>query len=327
MLRFSFHLSRSSRWLTLSLAALSAGLALPAQAVDTLRVGRSQATPFSFTPIDIGIEKGIFSKHDLKIERAAFAGDAKMQQAMAANGIDIGVGSGPGMAFMAKGVPAKGVAAMAGPPLLLALVVRPDIGVNSAKDLKGKRLSCSSPSSLTCWLLREVSNRQGWGPDGIKRVTLGSPQAQIAALIAKKTDGFVTGLGSAYDLENKKRGKMLFSFGQYVKPFLIHVIFATDKIRKENPKAVTRFLAAWFETIDYMRHNKAETVRIANGIMRLPPDIASRVYDEVMPMFLDDGHFDPAAVALLKRSFVELGILDREPPSDALYTEALLPKK
>ena len=47
-----------------------------------------------------------------------------MQQAMASDSLDIALGSGPAMAFIVKGAPIKGVAAMAGPPLLLAIVVR-----------------------------------------------------------------------------------------------------------------------------------------------------------------------------------------------------------
>ena len=37
---------------------------------------------------------------------------------MAAGSIDIGLGSGPGMAFIVKGSPVKGVAAMADQPLI-----------------------------------------------------------------------------------------------------------------------------------------------------------------------------------------------------------------
>ena len=78
--------------------------------------------------------------------------------------IDILLGSGPAMAFIAKGSPIKGVAAMAGPPLLLAIVVKPD-GPKTVADLKGKTVSVSTAGSLTYWLVSETSRRQGWGPE------------------------------------------------------------------------------------------------------------------------------------------------------------------
>ncbi len=58
-------------------------------------------------------------RNGLDIEISGFGGDAKLQQAMAADAVDIGLGSGPGMAFIVKGSPVKAIAAMAGPPLHL----------------------------------------------------------------------------------------------------------------------------------------------------------------------------------------------------------------
>ena len=54
-------------------------------------------------PADIGVRTGIFKKHGLDLEISSFGGDARIQQAMAADGIDIGLGSGPGLAFIVKG--------------------------------------------------------------------------------------------------------------------------------------------------------------------------------------------------------------------------------
>src|SRR5262245_65990259 len=106
------------------LIALSLALgASSAAAAEKLRVGRAVPQASSFVPVDVGIRHGIFKKHGLEIESTAFAGDAKMQQAMAAGSIDIALGSGPAMAFIAKGAPVKAVAAFAGRPLLLVLEV------------------------------------------------------------------------------------------------------------------------------------------------------------------------------------------------------------
>jgi hypothetical protein len=55
------------------------------------------------------------------------------------------------------------------------------------------------------------------------------------------------------------------------------------------------------------------------------PEIAGRVYDELMPMFSDDGKFDPKALAILRKSFVAMKLLPTEPDMSKLYTEAYLP--
>lgn len=149
----------------------------PAHAAEKLRVGKAVAEAFSFVPLDIGIRKGFFKQNGLDIEEIAFAGDAKMQQAMAADSLDIGIGSGPAMAFIAKGSPVKAVAAMAGAPLLLAIIVRPD-GPKTVADLKGKKISVSTVGSLTYWLVSETSRQQGWGPSGIDIAPMGATPPQ-----------------------------------------------------------------------------------------------------------------------------------------------------
>jgi len=94
----------------------------------------------------------------------------------------------------------------------------------------------------------------------------------------------------------------------------------------KRPDVLRRFLAAWFATIDFMQANKDATVKIdmkADGIPEA--DIASETYDTVMPMFSHDGHFDPAALAVVQKAMVELQLLPTEPDMTPLYTEAFLP--
>jgi len=307
----------------LFLLAMS-GLPCAPAAAETLRVGKAVAEAFSFVPLDIGMRKGFFAKQGLDIESIAFTGDARMQQAMASDSLDIALGSGPAMAFVAKGAPIKGVAAMAGPPLLLAIVVRPD-GPKTAAELKGKTVSVSTAGSLTYWLVSETSRRQGWGPTGIQIAPMGAMPGQIAALKRGDIDGAIMDIGNAFDLEKRGDGRILVRFTE-IKDFHIHVIFATDKVIATKPEIVRGFLKGWFETIAFMRRNKAETVKIAAEVMNKDADISGRVYDELMPMFSDTGKFDPKALETLSKSYVELKLLPSEPDMSKLYTEAFLPK-
>ncbi|HUI98121.1 MAG TPA: ABC transporter substrate-binding protein [Xanthobacteraceae bacterium] len=309
--------------IVLALAALPAA---PAGAAEMLRVGKAVPEAFSFVPPDIGMKKGLFQKYGITLETTAFAGDAKLQQAMASDSIDIALGSGPAMAFIVKGSPIKGIAAMAGPPLLLALVVRNDDTAKSVADLKGKRVSVSTVGSLTYWLVSETARQQGWGPDGIAITPMGATAPQIAALKRKEIDGMVTDISTALALERDGGMRILLRFGDLVKDFHIHVIFATNKAIAEKPDALRKFLKGWFDTIAFMRANKDETVAIAKDVIGKDADITARTYDALMPMFSDDGRFNPKALAVLAKSYVELKVLDREPDPKQLYTEEFLPK-
>lgn len=310
-----------------SLAVACALAAASAVSAETLRVGKAGRDAFSFVPADVGVQAGIFKKHNLDLEISSFGGDARVQQAMTADGIDIGLGSGPGMAFIAKGVPVKGIAAMAGPPLLFALVVRADDSVKTADDLKGRKVGVSTVGSVTSWIVSEVSRQKGWGFDGVTQVPMGDDASRVAALKAKALDAAIVNLAVALNAVQRGDARILLRFNELIKDFHVHVIFATDKAIASRPDALRAFMAGWLETIAFMRANKAETTKIAKAIMDTDDAITSGIYDELMPMFSDDGRFSPKALAVLARSFVEMKTLPSEPDMSKLYTEQFLPKR
>ena len=100
----------------------------------------------------------------------------------------------------------------------------------------------------------------------------------------------------------------------------------TNQIIAEKPETVRAFLKGWFETIAFMRKNKAETVKIAADVTQMSEPIMSRTYDETISMFSDTGRFEQKALATLSASFVELNVLPAEPDMSSLYTEAFLPQ-
>jgi NitT/TauT family transport system substrate-binding protein len=309
------------------LAALLVGtLPTVGVAAELLRVGKSVPEAFSFVPLDVGMRVGLFRKYGVEIEASSLSGGARLQQALAGDSIDIGLGSGPEMSAIQKGSPVKAVAAMAGAPRLLALLVRPDGSVKTVADLKGRKIGVTTVNSLTAWLVSELSRQQGWGPDGIDVTPLGATPGQFAALKTHQIDGLVADIATLLQAEANGSDKILFRFGDLVKDFHIHVIFATDRLIATRPDAIRSFLEAWFETIAFMRADKARAVEIAKDIISVDPAITARTYDELMPMFSADGKFNPKALAVLSRSYVDLKILPAEPDMSKFYTEEFLPK-
>lgn len=313
-------------WQTITAAAFAICLSTAVEA-ETLRLGKAGRDAFSFVPADIGVRTGIFKKHGLDLEISSFGGDARVQQAMTADGIDIGLGSGPGLAFIAKGVPVKGIAGMAGPPLLFALVVRNDDSVKTIDDLKARKVGVSTVGSVTSWIVSELAQQRGWGHDGIGQVPIGDDASRVAALKTKSFDAAVVNLAVALNYVQRGEGRILMRFGDLVKDFHIHVIFATDKAIAQKPEALRAFLRGWFETIVFMRAKKAETIEIAREIMGTDAAMTATIYDELMPMFSDHGRFDPKAMAVLRRSFVEMKTLPQEPNMAALIDERFLPNQ
>ncbi|OLB75646.1 MAG: hypothetical protein AUI16_11270 [Alphaproteobacteria bacterium 13_2_20CM_2_64_7] len=311
---------------TLALTLAGALVAASSATAETLRVGKAGRDAFSFVPTDIGAQTGLFKKHGIDVTISSFGGDARVQQAMTADGIDIGLGSGPGLAFVVKGSPVKGIAAMADSPLTFALVVRNDDSIKTLDDLKGKKVGVSTVGSVTGWLVGETARQKGWGYDGMELTPVGDDASRVAAVKTKSIDGAVVNLAVAFNFVERGDGRVLLLFGDLLKDFHVHVIFATDKAIATRPEALRKFLAGWFETIAFMRKEKAKTIEIAGHVMGTDEPTTARIYDAMMPMFNDDGRFKPKALAVLSRSYVDMKTLPAEPDMRKLINESFLPK-
>jgi len=299
-------------------------VATSAHAADTVRVGKSVSQPFAFAPLEIGTARGIWQKHGLDVQVTVFAGDAKLQQALVTNGVDFGLGSGPAMGFLAKGVPAKAVGALANEPLSMGLIVGAASTIRTPQELKGAKIGVTTNGSLSYWLARELSRQLGYGSDGIGTVPLGAIGAQFAALKRGQIDGTILSSSQGYKLEKGGEGRLLLRFGSYIKKFHTHVIFATAAMIDHKPDQVRRFLAGWQDVIAFMAANKDDTVRLAMKVTGLDEAIERREYDDVMPMMSRDLRFDPAALDAIAASFPEMGIMAEKPNMRALYTEEFL---
>lgn len=308
-----------------ALAALSLmhGAAL---AETKLRIGKAQPNQFAFVPADIGIETGIFKRHGLDVETSAFGGDARMMQALTADGIDIALGGGPAFATIVKGTPMKAVAALANQPNTIMMVVLKDGPLKSAADLKDRKVSVSTAGSLTYWLTMQLSRSQGWGADGIKITPLGAAAAQIAALKTHQVDGVTTDSVTVYKMVEEGTGRILVKFGDSVKDFHVHVIYASNKLIESNPEALKAFLAGWLETIRFMRDNKDKAITLAAKLTDTSPAVAASGYNDTMPIFSTTGRFEPKALDVLATSFVDTKLLPEKPDMSKLITEAYLPK-
>jgi NitT/TauT family transport system substrate-binding protein len=292
---------------------------------ETLRVGKSTLTSFSYTLLEIGMSTGIFRRHGLDIESSAFGGGPRLLQAMAANAIDVGLDGGTDMAMTAKGAPVKAIAALSGAPAEMVITVRRDGQIRTVADLKGKKVAVTGPGTLTGWITRELARSLGWGDDGIVYVTSTNVAASRALLKVGEVDGVTTDLSTTLENERKGEERLLYSFVDLVKDFHMQIIFATNALMSEHPGSIRAFLAGWFETIAFARTNKQRTLEIEQQVLGFDADVLSKTYDRLINNYSTDGKFNRKALAVLARSYVELKLLDHEPDMKTLYTEEFLP--
>lgn len=306
--------------------ACAAGGAPAMAAEQQVTVGQSIASCICFLPMHVAQKIGIWKKYGLDVNIAVLRGDAQLQQALAAGSIEIGVGGGPGIGMLAKGVPAKAVAATAGSPGDMGLIVGANSPIKSVKDLKGKRIGVSSAGSLTYWLAKKIAQKEGWKPSDIHTVALGDFASNVAGLKSGAVDAIIFGVEAGYQLENKKEGRLLMNFAGIVPNFESHVAFASDSVIKKRPDVVRKFLQGWFETVRWMSRHKQQSVKIAADYTKFPQAVMSKTFDNVMPTMSGTGKFDPKALKVLAQSFVELGIVTKKPDMTKLIDTEFLPK-
>ena len=81
------------------------------------------------------------------------------------------------------------------------------------------------------------------------------------------------------------------------------------------------------ETIAFMKANKDKTVEITAKVLDVSPAVVARAYDEQIGNFSTDGTFDPKAVAALKKSFIDMGLLKEIPDDKVMFTTQFVPVK
>jgi ABC-type nitrate/sulfonate/bicarbonate transport system substrate-binding protein len=321
------HLSRGVRCAALAVALAAANVLppSPAAADTTLIVGKAAPDAEAIIAVDVGDQLGIFKKHGLDLKIVNFDGGSKMIQGMTAGSIDIGDGAGTQMAFVAKGVPMMAVCENTSTLPYQSIGVPYDSPIKTKEELKGKTIGVSASGSLTDWLAQELDRAEGWGPDGVKRVAIGTGAAPTAAFREHLIDAYIGGTTTFLTMEEKQVGRVLTPVSTYIGNIASGTLFASNDLIKKNPDGLRAFLAAWLDTTTYMRTHKDDTVKIESKVTNHDEAVMAKEYDITISMFTPDCRFDKESLVNLSRSFVDLQLLDAAPDMSKLYTEAYLP--
>jgi NitT/TauT family transport system substrate-binding protein len=298
-----------------------------ARAQTPLTVGKAIATASVMLPVDLGVEFGIFKKRGLDVKVVDFTGGSKLAQAMAAGSVDVGVSTGTGMAFTAKGAPILAVCEYEAKMYPTAIAVPWDSPVHTLDDLKGKRIGVSGPGSFTDWLATELAKQRGWGPDGVTNVSVGNDMASgVAGFRTHAIDADIFSTAEIFAMEEKHEGRLLADAADFTGPMAAGAIFATKQAIADRPGDIRGFLAGWLETIDFMRRHKDEATQAESKLTGFSPAVMAKDYDLVIASFNKGCGFDAESLTNLKAALVDQKALSDTADMKALYTDTLMPK-
>lgn len=317
-----------SRYRTIIVLALAILVApVLARAETALTVGKSIASASVMLPVNLGVEFGIFKKRGLDVKIADFTGGSKLFQAMVAGSVDIGIATGTGMAFTAKGAPVLAVCEYEAKMFPTAIAVPWDSPIHTLDGLRDKQIGVSSPGSFTDWVADQLARQRGWGSNGVTKVDVGNGLASgVAGFRTHTIDADIFSTAEIFEMEEKHEGRLLADVADFTGNLAAGAIFATKEAMASRPDAIRAFLAGWLETTDFIRRHKDEAVDAESKITGLAPSVMAKDYDLVAPSFNRGCAFDAESLVNLKQTLVEQNVLSATADMASLYTDAFMPK-
>ena len=301
-------------------AALTAGLARPAWALETVRQGYQ--TNIWGMPTYYLMRSGLLEKRGLKFEEFAVpSGNLTMQQ-MVARQVDVGTYAGQSLILgNAKG----GLSAIA----LIEyvgktgrVVARKDLGITKLEQLKGMKIANQVGSSIASVFTDTIGPQHGLKKGDYQEVRM-DVNNMIAALAAKTVDAMVNVEPYNVIAEADGIGVDLIDFSS-VDRMPVFMAATPDFIEK-SPETVVAYLRAW---LDVARDFKENPKKVADVIYSFYTDKGYKMSIDSFKTALARVEVDPGFPPDLKPYMQEQAeILLREKKINAIpdWSKALRP--
>jgi NitT/TauT family transport system substrate-binding protein len=231
-------------------------------------------------------EKGFWRDEGLDVELIVARAAASIQGVIAGN-VEFGTAGGSALLPITRGLPMTFLFATFD-RANFSLYAKPQL--RSVQELKGQRIGISSFGSGPDSLLRDFLTDRGFdaGRDAAI-VAVGSGMERFIALKTGAVDAAMLS-PSAYMMAEEAGFRELVSFVKqrdYV--YLQGGIVTRNNLLKSDTALVEKFIRGSLKALLYVHANRSETIHVLSRTLKLKPEIATRVYDEVRPGVTQDG--------------------------------------
>ncbi|HEY6737584.1 MAG TPA: ABC transporter substrate-binding protein [Actinopolymorphaceae bacterium] len=207
-----------------------------------------------------------------------------------------------------KGAPIKIVSSMfrtKGPFYLLG-----DTDIASVKDLVGKKVGIGRKGSGLEAYTRVILRENGIDESQVTLVPNGSYQAALASVENDQVDATIIHEPFVSLAEAEKKGKLLAKGWDYLPTFHTGVEIAHERFIEENPEALRKFLAAYFEAAEYAKAHPDEFEAFAAERTNVPRGVQAKALEREEPIWDNRPKVELARLAQTQRIQQELGFQD-----------------
>lgn len=166
-------------------------------------------------------------------------------------------------------------------------LVKPDSPIKTLADIKGKRITFTTPLSTSQSLDFLLIEKAGLKPADVKMISTG---AYGAALTALQNDGVDIALVSepTYTM-NKSTFRPVFWSRDLFSAINSSVGVTSGKTIKEHPDLLKGIIAARRKAVDFIKTNRDESVAIIAKVYKMDPDVVKAVLAELVDQPSSDG--------------------------------------
>jgi ABC-type nitrate/sulfonate/bicarbonate transport system substrate-binding protein len=264
---------------TAAAVAIATLAAAPSRAADSVTIGTVGSASANLWPVFIGLNKGFFAEHNVKIDLVYVPSSAQMIQQLTSGSLDITMSTGlvDPIRAIDKGSPIAIVRLEAQSPPY-ALVAKSTI--KNLKDLKGKVISLGGPKDITRIYVERMLAPSGIKPGEFDMVFAGATSARTQALLSGAVDAAI--LLPPFNFQAVAQGYnelgLTVDFAPEL-PFsgtVVNLAWANahrdllERVLAAHAKSI-----AWFED----DRNRAEAVKMMVEASKLKPDEVEKSYD------------------------------------------------
>jgi len=244
----------------------------PAQ-LTSIKIGHNGFT--DETVFYLGRDAGIFKKYGIHLELIYIPGGSLSVQALIGNSLDMLLAGGTPLVYaVLKGADLKFIAGLNN-RMPYVLVARD--GINTAEQLRGKKIGISRFGSNTDFVVKLAATQMGLNPKrDIQIMQVGGPDARVVALKSGIVEATVVppelvslgrklGYHTLFDLVVKE-----------IEYLQIGVAARTDYLKSQNDTA-RRLTRAYLESIKYYVSHRDEAIKEAMKLLKIDERQAAEV--------------------------------------------------
>jgi ABC-type nitrate/sulfonate/bicarbonate transport system substrate-binding protein len=276
--------------------------------------------------IFIGLERGIFAKHGLKVELQNTPNSDAQRSGLAEGKFEIAHAAIDNAVAMVEAAGRDTIIVMGGDASMNEFMVRPEI--NAVADIKGKVVAVDAPNTAYALVAKKILKNNGLieGRDYTVRPVGGTMQrSQAMATNPELVAGMVN---LPFSITIREKGlKSLGRQRDLLGPYQATGAFVMRPWAQANADVLERYLAAYVESVRIALDpaNKAEASAVLVKRLKLDPQVADQTVEQLMiPGFglAPDARFDMEGfrTVLALRAEIE-GQWGGKPPAPDKYID------